>query len=64
MWQGVQHITNYRGYQQPPLDSRTHLAEDDNRFTGTAESDDGTECTLNAATVLLLTLHHGEHQES
>lgn len=63
MGQGIQHITNYRGYQHPPLDSRAHLAEDVNRFTGTAESDDGTECTLNAATVLLLTIQH-EHQES
>lgn len=64
MWQGIHHITNYKGYQQPPPDSSTHLAEDVNRFIGTAESDNGTECTLNAVTVLPLTLQHGDHHES
>lgn len=32
MWQGIQHITNYRGNQDPPTVNKTSLAEELNCF--------------------------------
>lgn len=47
MWQGIQHITNYRAIQQPPPDNNTNLAEELNHFFACfemAESDNRAGC--------------------
>lgn len=52
MWQGIQHITNYRGHQHPPPDSNTHLAEELNHFFArfvTAVNDNDIEPAMDAA---------------
>lgn len=38
MWQGIQHITNYRGNQQPPPENNIHFAEELNHFSASFEN--------------------------
>lgn len=51
MWQGIQHITNYRGNEQPIPDDNIHLAGELNHFFahfGTTRTDNGIATPLDA----------------